>query len=279
MTDMLEMATMAEWLSAEVGGAGTDVAVLGGHYAIFTAGAAATDLLDSDATPDGAREMLDFTRQTWRWVCQAARTTRGLRPVVMADDIQFVRPVTSDRSVAERLAASLTRDYYTAVPTLPTFHLRELTASGISHDRVLCDSEQRWVLSERDLRRAAVRRVRDHVTAGGGGRAALTSSDNGNTISVTLPELGDYCMVHSGHATCAAGYAEMVAWLHDRGIRKLIAFVPMRCLSQVSLGTKLAISLFSLPGLSVTNVAVPNAGVSQTAVVDHHGTRLVPSTY
>ena len=56
MTDMLEMATMAEWLSAEVGGAGTDVAVLGGHYAIFTAGAAATDLLDSDATPDGARE-------------------------------------------------------------------------------------------------------------------------------------------------------------------------------------------------------------------------------
>lgn len=282
MSQRVDLATVPEWLAAEVEGRGNDVAVFGGHFVIFSAGAAATDLLDdSAATPDGAEEMLEFTRLTWRWVCDAARASASsqFRSVVMADDIQFVRPVTRDRAVTERLAAALACDYLETVNTLPTFHLRELAARGISTSRVLRRTEQRWLFSERELRHAAVRRVRQHHTAGGGSRAGLTSSDNGNTMTVTLPEQGDYCLVHSGHTTCAGGYVELLASLYERGIRQLIAFVPMRCLSQVSLGTELAMSLFPLPGFAVTNVAVPAPGTASYVVLDHGRTVRGSPTY
>jgi len=272
MSHTVDLATVPEWLGREVENGGSDVAVFGGHFAIFSAGATATDLLDDATTiPDGAEEMLEFTRLTWRWLCDAARAnpTSQFRAVVMADDIQFVRPITQDRAVAERLAAALARDYFESHGTLPDFHLRELTTRGLATSRVLHHTDQRWLFSERDLRHAAVRRVRQHHTTGGGSRAGLTSSDNGNTMTVTLPEQGDYCLVHSGHTTCAGGYVELLASLYERGIRRLIAFVPMRCLSQVSLGTELAMSLFQLPGFAVTNVAVPAPGTSPSVVLDH----------
>ena len=83
-----------------------------------------------------------------------------------------------------------------------------------------------------------------------------------------LPEQGDYCLVHSGHTTCAGGYVELLSTLHRRGVRKLIALVPMRCLGQVALGTELARSLFALPGFTVVNVAVPNPDAAAAVVVD-----------
>ena len=141
----------------------------------------------------------------------------------------------ADRSVAERLGAALARDYSDMVRELPAFHQRELTARGLTSGRI------------------------------------LRNSDDGNTMMVTLPEQGDYCLVHSGHTTCAGGYVELLSTLHRRGVRKLIALVPMRCLGQVAMGTELARSLFALPGFTVVNVAVPNPDAAAAVVVDGTG--------
>lgn len=274
MTQRLEVTALGEWLAAETVHAGPEVALLAGHFAIFSAGSRASDLLADDAAaPAGAVEMLDFTRFTWDTACDhaAAFPERGFRLAVLVDDIQFMRPAIADRSSAERLAAALARDYLAAVPRLPGYHLDALAHRRLATERILLHDAQQWLFSERGLREAAVRRVRREFNAGAAERSGLTSADNGNTLNVALPDHGDYCLVHSGHTGCAGGYGELLATLHERGVRRLIAFVPQRCLGQVALGSDLVRQLYDLRDLAVVNVAVPDTRIGASLIVSRHG--------
>ena len=255
-----------------MGSGGAEVAVLAGHFAIFSAGGVATDLLEADVAPiPGAREMLDFTRVTWRAACDAGEAWRSndrFRLVVLVDDVQFVRPQLNDRGLSERLAAELAANYLSStMPQLPVYHARELAASTIADNRIVRASDNEWLFSERQLRIDSVRHLRQHVAADASSPNHLVSSADGNTVSVSLTDGGDYCLVHSGRTSCVGGYIELLSRLHMQGIRKLIALVPMRCLGQIALGTTLARQLFALHNLDVVNVAVPDPAVGLPAHV------------
>jgi hypothetical protein len=87
----------------------------------------------------------------------------------------------------------------------------------------------------------------------------LTASSDESEIRVHTGDHGGHCLVHSGRTNCAGGYLELLASLEERGVKRLIALVPMRCLAPIAVATALAGDLFSLRGLSVLNVAVPDA--------------------
>ena len=269
MTSTVPVTALAEWLAGEVAVPGP-VAVLAGHFAIYSAGGTAHELLDEpDAAPAGAGPMIEFTRHTWTVACQVAANQPG-RPfqlVPLVDDIQFVRPALADRGASERLAAALAADYLERVRELPRFHARELQARGLAHDRILRQSEDRWLFSERGLRIAAVYRLRRRRLARSTHRVALEESDGGSTMTVTLPGQSEYRLVQAGHTTCAGGYLELLAALHDRGIRKLVAMVPLRCLGQVSLGTSLARHILALSRFTAISVGIPDAGTTGVATV------------
>jgi hypothetical protein len=268
MTVTIPLPGLSAWLTKEARSEHGDVAVLAGHFALFSAGGMAVDLLDGATAPEGpAAEMLAFSRFTWRAACEAVASLAGAAPrlVVLADDIQFIRPVIGNKGVEEKLAAALAANYLEQTGTLPSFHLRVLAESGLDGKAVLAASADRWLFSERELRIAAVRHVRRELAEG---RAAdLEASEDGQTVTVTLPDHAGYCLVHSGRTTCAGGYLELLAALHARGIRKLIALVPMRCLGPIGVGTLLAGRLFPLPGLEVVNVAIPDPSLGLPASV------------
>jgi hypothetical protein len=270
MTGAIALDALGEWLAAEVGAGGEPVAVLAGHFAIFSAGGVASDLLDA-GTPSlaGAREMLDFSRVTWRAACLAGarRPSPPFRLVVLMDDVQFVRPQLNDRGLSERLAAELAAGYLDAVPRVPPYHARELAAHGIADECILQASAHQWLFSERQLRIDAVRHLRQHHGSDAREGSRLISSADGSTVSVALADGGDYCLIHSGRTSCVGGYIELLSRLHARGVRKLVAMVPMRCLGQIALGTLLARRLFDLANLSVVNVAVPDPAVGLPAHV------------
>jgi len=270
MSRSVDLDELGEWLADEATSTAGDVALLAGHFAIFSAGGPATDLLDArEPAPAGAAEMLSFTRFTWDVACQLAMThpERPFITVPLVDDIQFVRPLTADRPTAERLANALAADYLRRTPLLPSYHLHSLAAHGVAEGRVMRACDAHWLFSERQLRTDAVRRVKAHHLAGGGRRAGLAASDGGSTMTVTLPDHGEYCIVQSGHTSCAGGYVELLARLHQRGVRKLIALVPLRCMGQVALGTDLAHWLFALSRFSVVNVGIPAPGTTNAATV------------
>jgi hypothetical protein len=278
MTTTLPLADLERWLAAELAdGAPQGTALLAGHFALFTAGGAALDHLD-DLTPHAAANagMMAFSKFTWQAACGALHASRtpttaagnAAQLLVLADDIQFVRPALADRSAAERLGAAVVAHYFATTPRLPAYHTRTLESSGIATGAVLACRDDRWLFSERELRSAAVRRLRAHAASGDDrASAALNASTDGSTITVTTPEHGDYCLVHSGHTTCAGGYVELLADLHERGIQRLIALVPMRCLGPITLGTSLAFQLLGLRGLSVVNVAIPDVTTGARAAV------------
>lgn len=270
MTAIVQMDALPDWLAAETCSTVGSVAVLAGHFAIFSAGGNALELLDEpEPPPAGAAEMINFTRRTWRVACEVAagRRDRPFLLVPLVDDIQFVRPLTSDRRTAEHLAAALAADYLERVPQLPAFHAGELGAHGLADDRVLRHSDRQWLFSERGLRIAAVHRLRQQLAGAAAERTGLMARDDGSTMTVMLPERGEYRLVQAGHTSCAGGYLELLATLNERGVRKLIAMVPMRCLGQVSLGTMLAHHLFSMPELSTISVGIPDRGTTGSATV------------
>jgi hypothetical protein len=270
VTATLQLDALPDWLASETASASGTVAVLAGHFAIFSAGGTARDLLDDgDAAPAGAGEMIEFTRRTWAAACEVAarHRDREFLFVPLVDDIQFLRPMTTDRSASERLAAALAADYLDRVPQLPGYHLRELGAHGLSADRVLRNSGQHWSFSERRLRIAAVHRLRQLLDGGASAPAGLFSSDNGATVTVTLPERGEHRLVQAGHTSCAGGYLELLATLRERGVRKLIAMVPMRCLGQVALGTTLAHHLLGTTHLSAISLGIPDRGTTGCATL------------
>jgi hypothetical protein len=214
--------------------------------------------------------MIDFTRFTWRVACDVAASypDRAFHFVPLVDDIQFVRPIAGERRTREQLANALAAEYLSRTPRLPRYHADQLSSRAISTDRVVRNEAAQWLFSERQLRIAAVRRIRDRHAEGGTAHTGLTATDNGGTMTVTLPDRGDYCLVQSGHAGCAGGFVELLVRLHEAGFHRLIALVPERCLAQVVLGTTVARHLFPLADLSVITAGIPERGVGNKAIVD-----------
>jgi hypothetical protein len=264
VTTSLLRSSLAERLRSEIAGAaGGTVAVLAGHFAIFTAGGKALDLLSDTRTPAGVpAELLAFTRLTWTTACEAiaAERERRVRLLVLVDDIQFVRPALEDRGTAERLGATLAAYYMKDTHALPAWHSRVLTENGLGEESILARSDGRWMFSERELRTELVKNLKKQLRSGDSRVSALTANADRSTITITEPEFGEYCLVQSGHTNCAGGYVELLSEVRRRGIRKLISLVPMRCLGPITVGTALATRLFELDGLQVVNIAVSDAG-------------------
>jgi hypothetical protein len=258
MSRSIPLPDLGRWLASESASDRRDVALLAGHFALFSAGSEARDLLDDNGLTGPMAEMVAFTQCTWRAACEAAADLGKRAPqlVVLTDDIQFIRPAVGNKATAEKLAAALAVNYLEQNPSLPPFHRRLLDEHHLTDGVVLAHSSRRAVFSERELRIAAVRHLRQELAEGRG--SDLEASADGQTVTVTLPEHGDYCLVHSGRTTCAGGYIELLAALHARGVRKLISMVPMRCVGPVGLGTVLARRLFPLSDLEVVNVAIPD---------------------
>jgi hypothetical protein len=269
----MPLPALPDWLANDVASASGPVAVLAGHFAIFSAGASAHDLLDGDAVPpSGAVEMLAFTRLTWQLGCElVVRANGDAKLVVLVDDLQFVRPALADRSTEERLAAALAAAYLERTPTLPGFHLDLLASARLNPGAVHQHRAERWMLSERELRLAAVRRVRDQLTGGNSAGHGVTVSNNGDQVMVAMADQREFCLVHSGHTGCAGGYAELLATLYATGIRHLVALVPARCLAQVTLGTEIGRQLFDLPGLSVSTLGIADPAVATHATIARQG--------
>ena len=269
MSSALPLADLDAYLAREIAGAppGT-VALLAGPYAIFTRGADATDELDGEAALAPA-DFLAFTRRTWEAACGAvaAHRARGARLLLLVDDVLGVRPALADRSAAERLGAELVRRYLAATPRLPAWHARVLAGHALGGDAVLPWSDARWLFSERELRAALVTHVQRELRTTGEHSAVLCESADSSTITVSHPDHGAYCLVHSGHTNCAGGYVELLAEAYRRGVRTLVAMVPMRCLAPVSVGTALARELYALEGLRVVNIAIGDPGAGAAAVV------------
>lgn len=234
-------------------------AVLAGHFAIFTAGARAHDLLDEPRSLSAHTDMIDMARGSWIAAADLLARVDGPRLLVLMDDIQFVQPALPDRAARERLAAALAGDYLRRTRTLPPFHRRELDAREIDTARVVQQRGDSWIFSERALRAAAVTRIRAAAAAGTPG-AALQASADGSRITVRDAELGEHTLVHSGNTSCAGGYLELVLQLHERGFRRLVAVVPRRCLGPVAVGTHLARALFGATALEVTNLPADGQG-------------------
>jgi hypothetical protein len=235
--------------------------VLAGHYAIFSAGGLAVDFMGNDDTPPAAAsEMIAFTKYTWATACEALDGcgVPSAQLLVLVDDVAFVRPLAGDISVREKLGAALATRYLEGVTALPAYHTDMLVANHLDGDSVCKMRQDRWVFSERELRIAHVRRLRGLLHSGEAGNR-LTASFDESEIRVHTEGHGDHCLVHSGRTNCAGGYLELLATLEERGVKRLIALVPMRCLAPIAGGTALAGDLFSLRGLSVLNVAVPDA--------------------
>ena len=90
--------------------------ILAGHFAVFTAGARAHDLLDEPRIIAAHTDMVDFSRESWIAACnvvaqgdaQAGRSPHADSAreapnlLLLVDDIQFVRPALPDRGAGER---------------------------------------------------------------------------------------------------------------------------------------------------------------------------------
>ena len=237
--------------NATTGASRADTVVLAGHFAIFTAGGRASDLLDEPRAVAEHTDMVTFARDSWTAACDALGSDRAEQLVVLVDDLQFVRPALPDRGARERLAAALAADYLRRTPTLPAFHLREAESRGVAADRFVRRRHDGWLFSERTLRAEAVERIRRAARDGAQG---LESNADGSRIIVRDAELGEHTVVHSGHTSCAGGYMELVVQLHARGARKLVAVVPRRCLGPVTLGAQLARTRFGATAIDVVNI-------------------------
>ena len=224
--------------------------LLAGHYAIFTAGGRAMDHLDDAGGVHEHTTFVEFSRGSWTAACDLAARA-PLRLLVLVDDLQYIRPALTDRGTRERLGAALAADYLRRTPTLPAFHARELAARGLDASRIVKRRDDAWLFSERTLREEAVARIRARAAE----VPALAMSERGSRVVVRDEELGEHTLVHSGHTNCAGGYLELVMQLHARGVRRLVAAVPTRCLGPVTMGARLAKTLFGAPELEVVNVA------------------------
>jgi hypothetical protein len=269
MTAALPLGQLETFLADEItASTAGSVALMAGHYAIFTQGGDATDALDGDE-PMAPRDLLAFTRCTWEAACGAVTSRRAHRPrlMLLVDDVLGVRPALTDRAAAERLGAELVARYFARTPTLPTYHARVARERGLGADDVLRRADTRWIFSERELRAALVAHVHRELRVAGDHSTVLCESADSSTITVSHPEHGAYCLVHSGHTNCAGGYVELLAEAYRHGVRTLVAMVPMRCVAPVSVGAAIARELYALRDLRVVNIAIGDPATGAPAVV------------
>jgi hypothetical protein len=186
---------------------------------------------------------------------------------VLVDDVLGVRPVLTDRAAAERLGAELVSRYFSRTPRLPPYHSRIAGERGLDEGDVLRRDDARWIFSERELRAALVTHVHRELRVAGERSAVLCESADSSTITVSHPDHGAYCLVHSGHTNCAGGYVELLAEARRHGVRTLVAMIPMRCLAPVSVGTAIARELYALRDLRVVNIAIGDPEMDVPAVV------------
>ncbi|HXT16432.1 MAG TPA: hypothetical protein VN706_12420 [Gemmatimonadaceae bacterium] len=267
----IELPKLSEWLAQRIVDAEPSrVAVLAGHYALFSAGGKTMDFLDASSFPEGVpADLMAFTKFTWYAACQALASACSPRTQLVAsvDDVQFVRPAVEDRHLREQLAVALVEQYYQAVPELPHFHHVLLSQAGLDADDVLPCMENRWLFSERWLRQRSVGHLREHAMNGRHGLAHLHSDETLSRISVRDPELGEFCMIESGNGNCASGYFELITELRMRGVELLIAMIPMRCLAQITAATVLAERLGVANGFRVVNVSLADVEAELPAQV------------
>jgi hypothetical protein len=269
MTAALPLVQLESFLAGEITASPAgSVAVLAGHYAIFTQGDDATDALDGDESI-APRDLLAFTRRTWEAACLVVASSRERQPrlMLLVDDVLGVRPALADRVAAERLGAELVERYFARTPTLPRYHARIAAERGLGAPDMLRRDDTRWIFSERELRAALVAHVHRALRGAGEHSAVVCESADSSTITVSHPQHGAYCLVHSGHTNCAGGYVELLAEAHRRGVRTLVAMIPMRCLAPVSVGTAMARELYALHDLRVVNIAIGDPETDAPAVV------------
>lgn len=267
MSTPVALGALGGWLRRELASAnGQSTVVLAGHYAIFSGGANATDFLNGTQAPLAAAEMIAFTKFTWEMACAALAGTNSAQLLVLVDDVTFVRPLLGDTRVREKLGDALASKYLASVTRLPEYHLDALSSNGLSDAKLFKQNDSRWPFSERELRVAHVRRLKQLLKSGEY-ESVLSASTDASDITVTLAEHGEHRLVQSGHTNCAGGYMELIASLHERGVRRLISLVPMRCLGPLVLGTTLARGLFAIGDFSIVNVAVPDIGAGVPAAV------------
>lgn len=243
------------------------MAIVAGHFGIFSVGNVPADHLDAETQPaQSVSEFVSFTLLTWDIACQAAASHGCERSmlVVLADDIQYVAPRTSDPRVFNRLGAELARLYFERNRKLPKRHLSALSTSGLSLARIEKNHESQWVFSERELRSNYARRIRHNIGMLAGGNLQLTTNADRTTITLSDSSGASHCIVQSGNASCAGGYAELLSVLRERGFAKIVSLVPMRCLASVSLGSELVQADLSVK-LEITNVSIPDVGLGLPA--------------
>lgn len=272
MIKSLRLADLAAWLQEEIlSSARGTVAILAGHFALFSRGGTPSDLLDDRAPrSDAGAEMIRFTRLTWEVACEAVRRTKAQAPrlVLLADDIQHIDPPLKDQRIRESLKAELVRLYFDSVPELPRYHARVLRDQELNGSAVLPHSPTRWLFSENELRIKLVRHLKRDLDHGPRPRSGVTTNEDRSDMSVTHPEFGVQCLVQSGHASCAGGYLELVSELSGYGISKLIALVPMRCLAPVLTGAALVGQLGTFGKCRMINAAIPDPLSGADAIID-----------
>lgn len=256
---VLEPEALEQFLLTRVRVADGPLAILAGHYAVFSSGGAPQDFLDGDGADAGAANaMVRFTKATWEAACRVvARAGAGkARLVVLVDDVQFVRPTLANRSDNERLAAALVDYYLERTTSLPAYHARVMAELGVDDRAVVASAEGRVVFSERALRRELVSHVRSRIVRAGASGALRSDAGDGH-VMVAHPDGGEYQLVHSGHTNCAGAYIALQVAMQQSGIRHLIALVPDRCFGPVCTGAVIA-PLLGVTGIRVTNIAVRN---------------------
>ena len=272
MSKTIPLQELERWLIDEIARAPAESVILAGHFAIYTSGGKAVDLLDGKNVPKGAPAgFIDFTKQTWEAACAAlARSAiRSTKLLVLVDDIQFVRPQLNDPEARERLASALAGNYVSEIE-IPSYHGRALSEQGLETNRILRYNDRQCLFSERQMRVAFVRRLHDGLLDAGSRDSGLTVTSENGTTQVTDPDKpgnDPFCLVRYGHTSCAGGYFELLAQLHERGVRRLISLVPLQCLNPISVGTSLATRFGAITGLSVTNVVLPELGSGGPATV------------
>jgi hypothetical protein len=255
MSTSVPLKELSTWLRAELAASSEPTVVLAGHFAIFSGGAGAKDFLSDDQSPLPAAEMIAFTKFTWELACGAIGASSNAKLLVLLDDLTFVRPLLGETRVREKLGDALASQYLQSVPHLPAYHLGTLAANKLGDAQVLKHSDARWTFSERELRVAHVRRLKALLKSGDAG-SALNANSDATEITVTLGEDASHCLVQSSHTNCAGGYMELIATLHERGVRRLISLVPMRCLGPLVVGTSVARDLFAIGDFGIVNVAI-----------------------
>jgi hypothetical protein len=222
------------------------------------------DCLDE---PDSANaaffDLVLFSQNTWHAACRAvADCPDGNRPqlIILVNDWQFLVPKDPEKRRRESLAASLRREYYNRVPTLPLLHMRTMASCGLPTEQILPASQKHWMFSESGLRQklaATIRALMKEEPAAK--RLGLYKHFDGKWQPIVCAQSEDgtrYPLLYCGNSNCAGEVVELLRDLYTRQVRHFVNVFPAQCKVPVETGTEIARQLFGLDGMTVANIAV-----------------------